>query len=769
MPATLEQRKSNSSSSSSSSSPDSAGQRSSPSSFQYPDKASLERQIKDEEEDYDANDDLDANSKPKARSRMGCFTCRKRKKRCDERKPVCKACVRLKLECKYPEPGQEHKNKKRKSSYDGSPDECNNNASPSVTIKSKPKKNANKDRPPAKKTKHSYAELNTAFNIDRATSLSTSAGGDSSTQSGTVTAMATPNFSFAEFDSSCMGSFGRANTPPLLKSGYSPSPSSIHNIIGPDALSSFPSSATPKSSGLVSENYVGLPINTTNDQPSPPVYGPHDSGPHTAVTTKSPSPMPTFSSSAVFARGLHSLMASPRPEQSPRIREVDDDGNYSESGEILQKSPLSFFDTNMEGFHFNSPPSFFEATQDMFAVDGLGREFSTFPMLSTPTPWYATHLDSFGIEMFNYYRTSLADMICVSGGGFNSFVDVFIPMAEQDPAVLYAMVAYGSFHNNMGKQENAGMKYLNKALEIVRQDLPKGNLTTLACILLLVTAEICRGDMIHWDKHLEAAAAVIKMNGGLKNFFGDRTKRWLASNFFYHEILGASRHSRKTHFKAIEYDQLMRNDIGVHSLIGCCKSIFHLMAQLSDLAVEAQGIYEKFMRKDDASGLHQSVEIRDLLKRARSLEDQIDQCKPDPVDIVSLSPQDQEEQLTLFDTFQLTAKLQLQQSVLRQNAASLNMQVLASELVESLDVVLNTKVEGLLVLPIFMASIMAVLPSARMAMLDRFEAFYKRNLARNILRARNLAEQVWDLDCNGTKYVNWPLLIQSQGMDICFA
>lgn len=36
------------------------------------------------------------------RSKTGCLTCRRRKKKCDETKPQCKACVRLKLECEWP-------------------------------------------------------------------------------------------------------------------------------------------------------------------------------------------------------------------------------------------------------------------------------------------------------------------------------------------------------------------------------------------------------------------------------------------------------------------------------------------------------------------------------------------------------------------------------------------------------------------------------------------------------------------------------------------
>lgn len=53
---------------------------------------------------------------PKAtakRSRLGCTTCRQRKKRCCETKPKCTECTRLKLNCIWPVPGTEHKNKSK--------------------------------------------------------------------------------------------------------------------------------------------------------------------------------------------------------------------------------------------------------------------------------------------------------------------------------------------------------------------------------------------------------------------------------------------------------------------------------------------------------------------------------------------------------------------------------------------------------------------------------------------------------------------------------
>lgn len=52
-----------------------------------------------------------AGQKVTKRSRMGCLTCRQRKKRCCETRPKCTECQRLRLNCVWPKPGTEHKNK----------------------------------------------------------------------------------------------------------------------------------------------------------------------------------------------------------------------------------------------------------------------------------------------------------------------------------------------------------------------------------------------------------------------------------------------------------------------------------------------------------------------------------------------------------------------------------------------------------------------------------------------------------------------------------
>jgi hypothetical protein len=42
---------------------------------------------------------------PKLRTRAGCFMCRKRRKKCDERKPRCSGCASQDFDCGWPPPG----------------------------------------------------------------------------------------------------------------------------------------------------------------------------------------------------------------------------------------------------------------------------------------------------------------------------------------------------------------------------------------------------------------------------------------------------------------------------------------------------------------------------------------------------------------------------------------------------------------------------------------------------------------------------------------
>lgn len=815
-----------------------------------------------------------SSSRPRPRSREGCYTCRRRKKRCDEMKPMCSACVRLKLKCEYPLPGQERKNVRRKikckpgstckpssdcDSSDGLVQEVKGEY-----INSRNGIQANGYRDSGFKSIMGQAniqlsdlgrfsaELSSSNNNNELMDFSShdfSSNTDLSLQDDLMKLDSTSlnvqtdnadsaniflpdcfsaNNSFTDLLSiTCPSTREFQNH---LKSPFDPSASSIP-LARPQNCNSDTITFSPSSSHrLLASSLNKFSSSALNNEFFIKQVAQRDKSnlgnlDYPGVEHQSHYPsMPQFDIfSSVFTPSLIDPLLT--ASQNSRVEETitQDDENQNKTEAHIQTPAQT---------PSRSPPS----TQTQISnslkrtnIQSIQNSQASFrPIIfSKPTPWYYQHLDSFGIEMFAYYHNHLANIICISSK-MNSFLKVFVPMAEADQSVLYALVAYSSFHHTMGRHEDIGLKYLNNAIKLVRADLSEHKLTTLASMLIITTAEICKGDVVHWDKHLAAAADVIRMHGGMDSFTNDPTKLWLATNFAYHDLLAASRYEHRPLFEPSEYDNLLKMDKGVNTLIGCCKPIFSLLAEISELAVEAHNVYEQVEKSNEngescsytfdifkdstsneicdilniskkeytegpsdiyfdtpessnesdksssptaTSKQVLSNQIRNLNHRVRLLEKKIDNCRPDPTDILSLSKSqgDLDEQLTLFETFQLTAKIHLLQSVGRRNAACLQLQVLATELVTCLDMLLNTKVEGSFVFPIFIASIMATTTRKRAEMVARIDMLFKRQLARNIMRALDLAEEVWRLDEYGTKYVNWYNVLKKNGWDLCFS
>jgi transcriptional activator protein UGA3 len=257
------------------------------------------------------------------------------------------------------------------------------------------------------------------------------------------------------------------------------------------------------------------------------------------------------------------------------------------------------------------------------------------------------------------------------------------------------------------------------------------------------------------------------MNGGLCSFVGTKSLQWLASNFAYHDLLAASTCARNTHFKPAEYETLMRRGAtggSPDSLIGCCQAIFQLLSEVSNLAVEVQALYAS-MGADDMA----QAKLKGLRLKAQVLEGKIEQCTPNHLSILTLTPADMERQLELFECFQLAAKVHLYQSVLRMNASSMDMQITGGQLLRCVDSILGSGVEASIIFPLFLAGICCCTEDSRETMRERFGGYLDRNLAQNINRTLNLLEEVWRRDEFGTKHIHWYSIIETRGWDICFA
>ena len=157
----------------------------------------------------------------------------------------------------------------------------------------------------------------------------------------------------------------------------------------------------------------------------------------------------------------------------------------------------------------------------------------------------------------------------------------------------------------------------------------------------------------------------------------------------------------------------------------------------------------------------------EIMMQCQTLEEMIHKARP------KLSPNFTSEELemhmTMFECFQLTGRIHLRQSVLRMNAASIEIQYLTKQLIRVLDVLLGTQVESCLCFPMFIAGMCAVTKKDRNEMNSRFRCFIKRYKWKNVLRCQIVIQYIWKLNANGEKFVDWYAVVKRLGWDLSFA
>ncbi|CDR38921.1 CYFA0S02e08658g1_1 [Cyberlindnera fabianii] len=417
-------------------------------------------------------------------------------------------------------------------------------------------------------------------------------------------------------------------------------------------------------------------------------------------------------------------------------------------------------------------------------------------------------LDPMGVRLFDYYRNRLAGIISIVPDELNYYTKVFLPMAMVNPGILYSIMAWSGYHMG-GEFLREGEKYMEKALDHINATPVKSDsdaLQRLANLLIMIGAEICKGDVRKWPVFLQWGAKIINDRGGLYKFNADKEQHWLISSFAYHDILASSTSERGTYFSVEDYDNFIVNfGFGVDPLQGIVKPLFNIIGEISTLATETKTLLKissnslgyGIMNDDeedpnlkndagddtDIPGLDDTPDsipdqrkkytryssLLQIMQKASVIESKINNAKPSPQDLEEFNDSELELQLTLFELFQLTAKLHLRQSVLRLNPSSLETQFILCELLKCLDIVLKSTVESSLCFPLFIAGMNCTTKKDRRMMLERFQDIIERYSFKNLERAKTIMEQVWLIDPSGTRCVDWYEIVKRLGWDISFA
>lgn len=158
-----------------------------------------------------------------------------------------------------------------------------------------------------------------------------------------------------------------------------------------------------------------------------------------------------------------------------------------------------------------------------------------------------------------------------------------------------------------------------------------------------------------------------------------------------------------------------------------------------------------------------------IVDRAQTLQRSIDGAKPEMADLMDMSDADLELQLTCFEAFQLSCTLYLRQSIMKCNPSALESQIIVNDLVKCLDILLDSPMEATLVFPIFMAGIHLVTEADRDAMRGRMEKMIATYGPWNVVRVKFLVEKVWEYNPDGDSVVDWHAILKNLGWDLNFA
>lgn len=442
-------------------------------------------------------------------------------------------------------------------------------------------------------------------------------------------------------------------------------------------------------------------------------------------------------------------------------------------------------------------------------------------MVASPVapPSLLPDLDRRGFQLYTYYVDVLLQKVLIAPctqNESNSYQKVFLPLAQKDKGVLFGILAWAGFHMG-GEWLAEGNKYAEMAVNHFRGGLdlaPGSSLATdrqtvvynLAAVLILCGAEICRGDVKFWSRFLEWGWRLLRDNGGILNFDNNKEEHWLILNFAYHDLLASTAADRGPFFPSETYDVIIHDPSGISSgnlnpLLGVMKLFFKVIGDISKLRFEIKlfmanpdspgcadlheqlagsmagygGSKTKGRGAEEAKGLDRSEHSRMLLlfsyvdRRAAELETTIDGTKPDAADLEDLSDSDLELQLTTFEAFQLASKLYLRQAILKLNPLLWECQMLVHDLIKCLDVLIELPMQAAMVFPIFIAGIFTVTDAGRDAMRHRYDTFMRIYGPWNVVRVKALVEHIWRENPQGDKVVDWHAVLNDLGWEINFA
>ncbi|KGB74687.2 transcriptional activator [Cryptococcus deuterogattii R265] len=666
------------------------------------------------------------------RSRLGCLTCRKRRKLCDMTKPICQACTRLKIECSWP---SETTSKPPRSSSQRQSQTPAISESPSVPPTNLD--NMSHSISPYMSHGPTSAILPYPYTPSRAPAPST-------ITTGLLSASNTlEDFTriFGHIEEDRVG---------LQMDGQTVQPYTIHNV------SAVPGADIP---GLNAEtelmdwlngscsldestlqlwaaDCLAVPTTQTFNafdslnsllQPTPPS---HD---HVEASQPAPSHHP-------------SECQPPRPTSHPGSARQSPPHFHSPSRRSDRATPTNQSQTALLHYFHDSLARLVSCTED-----ASSNAFEAFTKLSNMTAgqgaagqglhlsilaWAARHAVNKGLvkyeaasEKFSSQSTTLVD---------TRMRDLF---------------------DGDGNERRSG--------EVPGHEKDREYMTLLAANLMLMQFKICRGDVWGFDTVVRHLTLLVPFVFRTENDFqAESMHHQFFENVLYHDVLGSFILNRAPMIPSSLVSHYCSSNLeALNTLTGASLPLFSTMHRLAALVRQ---------RRERRGKGWSDENLFDAIQRATELEKDLANEK-ERLDALVLAKPHVKPHRYLHEAFRTTCLIQLHHDVLCEPPSSLHIHLLVRQSLSLLEAMIDQSLPGLCSAHwvIFLTALCCVAGGQDKAELDdreRVERIYDDILHEygflNVERSRKIVHEVWARNQGGQLHMDWLDLLEEYDWEI---
>ncbi|CAL5872804.1 uncharacterized protein PFLUO_LOCUS7073 [Penicillium psychrofluorescens] len=200
-----------------------------------------------------------------------------------------------------------------------------------------------------------------------------------------------------------------------------------------------------------------------------------------------------------------------------------------------------------------------------------------------------------GIErvLLRYFLDHVAPLCSILQQDGNSFCSVLLPMAIVDPSLLHALFAYASVHVDTASPAipvtpEARIKFESQVTRGLADAIKNNAVTesTIACALVISTAEVIGGDTSRWLLHLQGAGHLIN-HFGIPRLLRTSDGAFLLRDFAYHDIMASLSTGHRALVNGVYWVQDVNATVkSADSFMGLGHHIFTHLTEISAFAAD---------------------------------------------------------------------------------------------------------------------------------------------------------------------------------------